>query len=36
VQKGSTWMFEAPYRVTCRPSHTSVVVVDMDPYGSER
>lgn len=36
VQKGSSWMFEAPYRVTCRPSHTSVVVVDMDPYGSER
>jgi hypothetical protein len=36
VQKGSSWMFEAPYRVVCRPSHTSVVVQDMDPYGSER
>ncbi len=37
VTKGSAWAYAAPYSVILdKPSHTSVVVDDMDPFDYER
>lgn len=36
LTKGSAWPYRDPYRTFIRPSHTSVVIQDLDPYDLER